>query len=295
MKREPGIGSAMMQIRLARWLDPAWRTIATGISFAVFGMGGLLLRVLIFPPLQRCVRDPLRQRRIARRWVQRSFAVFIELMRRLGVLTWEVHHRERLQREGLLVLANHPTLLDVVFLVSLLPHTNCVVKSAAARNLFFRGPVRACGYIANDSRTGLIDDCIAAVRAGDNLIVFPEGTRSVPEQPLRLQRGAARIAVRGALNMTPVRIRCTPPTLTKGEKWYRVPRQRFHIRIEVAEDLPIGHFFDPENTAPESLIARQLTEYLTDYFSGDKPHAGFGTGDQGAHHLFAGARWRRAR
>jgi len=278
----------MTRPKFAQRLNYSWRVVATGISFAAFGIGGLLLRVLIFPPLHWCVRDPLHRQRIARRWVQRSFVLFIELMRRLGVLTWEVHGRERLQREGLLILANHPTLIDVVFLVSLLSNTNCVVKSAAARNPFFRGPVRACGYIANGDSMGLIDDCIAAVRAGDNLLIFPEGTRSVPGQSLRLQRGAAHIAVRGKLNITPVRIDCTPPTLTKGQKWYRISPRRFHVRIEVGSDFAIGSFLIGEKPARESLIVRQLTEYLRDYFSGAVSHASVGARTQSAHHFLVG-------
>ena len=134
-----------------------------------------------------------------------------------------------LQRNGLLILANHPTLIDVVLLVSLLPNADCVVKHAVARNPFMRGPVRAAGYVANSDGAGLVDDCIAAVHAGGNLVIFPEGTRTEPGQPLRLQRGAANIAVRGRLDITPVRITCTPLTLTKGQKWYRVPSRRFHV------------------------------------------------------------------
>ena len=263
---------------LARRVNHAWRVLATGISFAAFGIGGLLLRVLVFPPLQWCVRDPRRQRRIARRLIQRSFAAHVGLMHRLGVLTYEIRGRERLDRNGLLVLANHPTLIDVVFLVSLLPNADCVVKSAVARNPFMRGPVRACGYIANDDGAGLVDDCVAAVRAGGNLVIFPEGTRTVPGQPLRLQRGAANVAVRGGLDVTPVRISCAPATLTKGEKWYRVPSRRFHVRIEIGEDLPVAPFLDgmEAGAGRENLAARRLTEHLADYFSEGGVRAGTG-------------------
>jgi len=108
--------------------------IGTGISFLTFGLGGLFLRMFVIPPMQWFIRDDLKRQRRVRRVVQRSFWLFVEWMRVLGVMTYEIHGRERLHRDGLLVLANHPTLIDVVLLVSLLPNADCVVKSAVARN-----------------------------------------------------------------------------------------------------------------------------------------------------------------
>ncbi len=265
----------MAETLLSR-LNHGWRVVATGVSFAAFGIGGLILWALLLP-LLLLVRSAPRRQRIARRLVQLSFAGHIALMHRLGVLTYEIIGRERLQREGLLVLANHPTLIDVVFLISLLPNADCVVKRAVASNLFMRGPVRAAGYVSNDDGAGLVDDCIAAVRAGGTLVIFPEGTRSVPGQPSRLQRGAANIAVRGGLDITPVRISCIPSTLGKGQKWYRVPPRRFHVRIEVGEDIPVSPFL-LEAGLPRggALAARDLTDYLTRYFdlAGDHNRAG---------------------
>ena len=257
-------------------LDYVWRVIATGISFAAFGIGGLLLRVLVLPLLV-LVPSPVVRRRLARRLVQQAFAAHVELMRRLGVLTYQVEGKEKLQREGLLVLANHPTLIDVVFLVSLLPNADCVVKGAVARNPFMRGPVRAAGYISNDNGAELIDDCIAAIRAGGSLVIFPEGTRSVSGQRLKLQRGAANIAVRGALDITPVTITCNPPTLTKGLKWYHVPSRRVHIHMKVGEDIRITPFLEgtDDESRGDALAARRVTDYLTRYFdmNGDSSRA----------------------
>lgn len=245
-------------------INYAWRVFATALSFLSFGLGGVLLRLLVFPLLTLLVRAPDRRSRIARAIIQRSFAGHIGLMRALGVLTYEVHGIERLQRSGLLVLANHPTLIDVVFLVSLIPNADCVVKSRLARNPFTRGPVSATGYVSNDSGAGLVEDCIASVRSGKNLIIFPEGTRTPRSGTGLLQRGAANIAIRGVLDITPVRIRCTPPTLSKGEKWYHIPSRRFHVTIEVGDDLPVASFLDGTTAA---IASRRLTAYLSAYFS----------------------------
>lgn len=261
---------------MSRPLDHAWRVVGTGLSFLAFGVGGLLLRLVWFPLLQWRVRDPAERRRRARRAVQRSFAAHVELMRRLGLMTYEIRGGERLRRDGLLILANHPTLIDVVVLVSLLPNADCVVKSAVARNPFMRGPVEAAGYVSNDDGAGLVEDCIAAVRAGGNLVIFPEGTRTTPGQPPRLQRGAANIAVRGRLDVTPVVIACTPPTLVKGGKWYRVPPTRFHMAVDVREDIPIAPFLNglDASAGGEALAARRLTEHLANYFAGEVSRAG---------------------
>ena len=262
---------------LARGLERAWRVLATGLSFAAFGLGGLVAGVVVAPLLLILVRDPGHRRRLARRGVQRGFALQVAIMRRLGVLTVAVSGRERLQRDGLLVLANHPTLIDVVLLVALLPNADCVVKRAVARNPFMRGTVGAAGYITNDDGPALVEAGIAAVQGGGCLVIFPEGTRSEPGQPLRLRRGAANIAVRGRLDITPVRIRCSPPTLEKGRKWYRVPPRRFHVSLEVGEDIPIGTFLDEDVVAGgQALAARRVTDYLTHHFQpcGELPRAG---------------------
>jgi 1-acyl-sn-glycerol-3-phosphate acyltransferase len=250
---------------MADRLERGWRVLATGLCFLAFGLGGLLFLLLVVPLLHLAVGDPARRVALARRAIRLSFAGFIALMRATGVLSVEIRGAERLRGRGRLILANHPTLIDVVLLMSLVEQCDCVVKGALGRNPFTRGPVRAAGFVANDGGEDLLQDCVRSVRAGSNLIIFPEGTRSARGEPLRLQRGAARVAVHGELDITPVRIRCTPATLAKGEKWYRVPPRRAHIRIEVDEPIAVADFIA---AAPHpALAARQLNRHLTEYFS----------------------------
>lgn len=244
--------------------DHGWRVFATGLSFATFGLGGLVLGVLGAPLLNLLVRDRLRRTRIARGTVHLAFRGFIGWMRLLGVLRYTIIDRHKLDRPGLLVLANHPTLLDVVFLISLIPNADCVVRAGLFRNPFTRGPLRAANYRCNDSGAGLVDDCIASLRAGNNLVIFPEGTRTPVGGPMTLQRGAANIAVRGHRDITPVRIRCEPLTLTKGLPWWKVPARRMHYTIRIDDDIAIAPF---RAAHEDALAARHLTRFLHDYFS----------------------------
>lgn len=256
---------------LIQHLGHAWRTTATGFCFAVFGVGGLTMRLVIFPVLNLAVSQRERRTRWARGVIHYAFRGFVGLMSHCGVMSYEVRGAERLRRQGLLILANHPTLVDVVFLMALVERADCIVKAALTRNPFTRGPVRAAGFVCNDSGAGMVEDCVRTLREGNNLIIFPEGTRTprVGHQPL--QRGAANIAVRGQRDITPVRIRVEPMVLGKGEKWYRVPPCRWRIEFDVGDDILIAPFL--ADGAAEVMAARRLTEHLTEYFSPETARA----------------------
>ena len=249
-----------------------WRVFATGLSFVSFGIGGIFLRVLVFPMLNLFVWNHQTRTAFARSIIRRTFCAFVGLMRGLGVLRYEIIGAHRLERNGLLILANHPTLIDTVFLMALVKRADCIVKGGLWNNPFTRGPVRAAGYINNDQGIDLVADCIASLSIGNNLIIFPEGTRTPSNGVISLKRGAANIAARGRYNMTPVVISCNPMTLGKGEKWWRVPARFAQFRIEVKEDIEIDQFI--ANGVSEVMAARQLTEYLENYFiEGNKHHA----------------------
>jgi 1-acyl-sn-glycerol-3-phosphate acyltransferase len=248
-------------------LERAWRVFATGLSFAVFGLGGLALRVLVFPPLQLLVRGEARRANAARTVVRLTFRAFVGLMRGLGVLRYELVGMERLERGGQLILANHPTLIDTVFLMAFVRRADCIVKSGLWNNPFTAGPVRAAGYISNAGGEELVEACIASLRAGNNLIIFPEGTRTPADGRIAMKRGAANVAVRGRCPITPVRISCSPRTLGKGDKWWRVPARRVQFRIEVCEDIEVDRVI-PAATS-EVMAVRRLTEHLEHFFTGE--------------------------
>lgn len=247
-----------------------WRVAGTGLSFLLFGIGGLLMRVLIFPAINLLIRERTLQINVARNVIRYAFRAFVEWMRVLGVLKYEIKGLEQLDRTGLLILANHPTLIDTVFLMAFVKNADCIVKSALWNNPFTHGPVRAAGYIKNENGPVLIDQCIASLKAGNNLLIFPEGTRTPRDGQLNFKRGAANVAVRGRYNVTPVLIRCTPPTLGKGEKWWKVPSREVHFAIEVKNDIDITPFIS--ETASETMTVRRLTDYLQSYFSEENKH-----------------------
>lgn len=247
------------------WINRQHRVLGTGLSFLVFGLGGLVLGAAVFPMLRLLVPDGPKRHAIAREILRGAFRFFVEFMRAVGVLSYRLLGFERLKRGGLLILANHPSLIDTVFLLAFARGCNCVVNAALARNPFTLGAVRAAGYVTSDSGIAVLGACIAALEEGGNVLIFPEGTRTPLSGEIRLRRGAANIAIRGHRDITPVIIHCSPRTLTKGEKWWHVPSRRADYVLEVRDDIPVSPFL--ADSDEPAIAVRELTAFLQQYIT----------------------------
>ena len=242
-----------------------WRRVAgTGISFATFGLVGLLLALVVIPVIRGVSGSPDVTRRRVRRLVHLAFAGFMRWMSILGVGHFEWIGAEALRRPGQLVVANHPTLIDAVAIIAHMPDAECVVKEATFRNPFMRGAARAAGYIANTGGVDVVEECARRIREGHSLLLFPEGTRSPAHELGPFHRGAAHIALAAGCNPLPVVITCDPPTLMKGQKWYDVPDRPFRLTVRVDDPIVVGDVVQAHD--PRGRASRALTAALRVHF-----------------------------
>lgn len=233
------------------------RLLGTALSFMVFGIGGLILSSVGFTVIRLFNRDPRQRELKIKAAVSRAFSLFMRFMTWVGVLTFSYDGIEKTKDDGgCIVLANHPTLIDVVALISLYPQANCFVKGGLWDNPLLRGIVRGAGYI-NVKNPMALELAETALAAGDTLVIFPEGTRSVPAQSLNLKRGASQIALRLNRPIRLVHISVSPSTLTKAERWYQIPDRRAKMLIRIGDKILTEQY--PSRELPVSLRARQLT------------------------------------
>jgi 1-acyl-sn-glycerol-3-phosphate acyltransferase len=239
-------------------LDHGWRLFATGISFVVFGVCGLLFSVLVFPIAWLWPHRASRQRAVTT-VIHGFFRALVAVLQRVGVMKLEVAGGAAL-RSGVpaIVVANHPTYLDVMVLLSLMPSACCVVKNAHWGNPCFWGIVRAAEYVSNADPIELVEAGSRRLAAGYSMIIFPEGTRSpAPNRLHAFSRGFAHIALKADAPVVPVLLDCDPPAFTKQMRWYNVPVRPFRIHVSVLEPIGIGQLA-VHDTSP-ALAARSVT------------------------------------
>ncbi|MBN1378377.1 MAG: 1-acyl-sn-glycerol-3-phosphate acyltransferase [Gammaproteobacteria bacterium] len=243
-----------------------WRLFATGFSYCLFAVGGGLLApclalLLLMVPIKS------RSKRNITRWIiSASCRQYMLLLKALGLLTYEIKGLQNIRSQGQIIIANHPTLLDGVFLVSIVPSACCIVRKKLWNNPFTAVPVRAAGYI-NNAGERVLEQAALSLKDGSNLVLFPEGTRTKANQLIKFQRGAASVALMANVNPTPVLINCSPPALQKKQSWYNIPDSPPHYQIDIFSEVLIEKVIKQNLIRPRA--ARILTRHLEELFAGE--------------------------
>jgi 1-acyl-sn-glycerol-3-phosphate acyltransferase len=239
--------------------------MATGFCFALFGLGGLCIGLIIIPAAAIIVRDPVKRIRTTRRIIGGSLAQFVWVMSTSGVLKYHVSGLDNVRDDAnYLILANHPSLIDVVFLLAWFPEAVCIVKQEIFANPFMRMLATLAGYISNEDPAEMFAMAIQELNTGKSLILFPEGTRTTPGYPLEFKLTAAAIAVRTGQLVLPVVFTLRPTTLTKNNPWYRIPAEKVDFRMVIQP--PFRPLEQISHTADKRRPDKELNQYLLEYF-----------------------------
>lgn len=262
------------RVRIRARIEHLLRRLGTGFLFATFGVGALAIAGVVFPFVAWRSAPGEARERAAQRLIQRSFAFFVRLGTALHLFEVRETGTHRLAHGPSLVVANHPTLLDAVFVISRMPQADCIVKSDAWRNPFLRHVVRIAGYIPNGTGPQVVNTCVERLRAGRSVVLFPEGSRS-PEGGLHpFKRGAAHIALRSGCPLTPVFLTCTPPALKKGQPWWAVPDRKLVITMDVESPVVARALLPGGEAISTSRAVRSITAALYESFDAKRLDAG---------------------
>ena len=208
---------------------------------------GLLARVL-----PRRIGAPLG------RWmIMAGFRAYLAAMQAVGLFRCDLDALDALRsEERLIIAANHPTLLDAVLVVSRLPRTICITKASLWDNWFLGGGIRLAGYIRNDAPLGLVRRGLTALRNGEQMLIFPEGTRTVASSVNPFKGGFALIAQKSGAPVQTVFIESPSHYLTKGWPLLRRPDFPLLYRARLGRRFTL-----PRDGDPHDFVAA-LEEYF---------------------------------
>jgi 1-acyl-sn-glycerol-3-phosphate acyltransferase len=204
-----------------------WSACATCLMLLAFTLG-LILPVRWTRPLGQAA-------------IHTIFSGFTLLLRVFGIITLEMHGFEKLAHapQGYILAPNHPALWDAVFIIGRVPGLTCILKTSLLNNPLLLGGAKLARFIPGTPMPAMLRQCVTALKGGQNLLLFPEATRTrVPGCLLNeLKGGVGIVASQAMAPIWPVVIQTSSHYLSKGWPLWRWPHERVAIRITLLDSF----------------------------------------------------------
>ncbi len=236
----------------------------------VLGLGLLAVLCLSWTPFALALGQVLPQplgKRVGRRAIQTVFRMYVELLQIFCGCRFDLKALKALARQPgpMVIVANHPSLLDAVLLISHLPNAVCVMKAQLMHNLLLGAGSRMARYIVNDAPLTMIRSAIAELKGDARLIIFPEGTRTaeLPVGPCAATAGI--IAARAGVPIEVVVIEMSSLYLGKHWPLSKPPELPLRVRVRHVAQMHVATR-DAQNfgTDVRALLASHLTAAPSD-------------------------------
>lgn len=243
-----------------------WRTYVKLQTFFFFGLGSLFQASVVFPTLFLFSGfSRKRFSRMARYAIHIGLKILIWQLVTLRGSKFKVEHRERLKGlHSKIIIANHPSLLDVVLLFSIIPNADCIVKGALGKNRFVSGIVNTIYILNSESFDQQMAEVKRTTDQGNNLIIFPEGTRSEPGKPWFFKKGAARFAIGCKRDIVPIYFGGNEIIgLRKHDKLVSYhPREQYHFYLDVLETISVEPYLEGHQGAQVAALTKEMQRRL---------------------------------
>lgn len=136
------------------------------------------------------------------------------------------------------VIANHPTLVDVTAITAALGGAISIVKPGVYNRAMIKPLLAGLGHVegpgADPIRAGkVVDDIVERLSWGLPVVIFPEGTRSPPGGIEPFGRVAFEAALRAQVPLVCLGLRCDPVYLSKDVPPLRPPHPMPQLTIEL--------------------------------------------------------------
>lgn len=237
-----------------------YRCLFKCASIIFFAAGGMFLGTIVFPLIFLVSWNKKVFKRRARAFVSITFRHFIFALRCLSLIDLNVENKEALKNlKSTVVIANHPSLLDFVILVSLIKNADCIVRGSLVKTPF----VFVIKYLYLVNTLGSDEMFLLAektLKDGSNLIVFPEGTRTPRHGKNPFKRGAGHIAYKSKKDILPVYIGGGDKYgLGKHDPFFSfIPDSKIIYNLKVLDKIQIEKYTNLE----EQIASRRITEDL---------------------------------
>ena len=238
----------------------SYRCFMKIFAIVVFGVGAMFLAIFVFPFIRLFAGKKKDFGIVARAYVSHTFRIFLTWLHYFDTSLRKVDDVEFYKNiHSKVIISNHPSLLDFVYIMSLVPNSTCIVRGGLTKTPL-AGVIKQA-YITNTTEfDDVLVECKKLIDKGCNVIIFPEGTRTPRKGHNNYKKGAARIALYCNCDVQPILIGGSDKygLGKKDPLWSFNPVEHYLYDFKHLPVIETSEYKD----LPEAIAAKRLTDKM---------------------------------
>ncbi|CCZ51484.1 phospholipid/glycerol acyltransferase [Acinetobacter sp. CAG:196] len=229
------------------------RSILAVFCFFIFGIGAVILNFLLFPFIKN-------NKELCSDIIHNTWRFFVNLMMFLKLFRLDVKKLEKIENK--VIVSTHPSFIDIVILIALIPRSTCFVKKELAHNPILKNLVTSI-FITNEVELDeLKSESKKMLDRGFNVIIFPSGIRHRRDEFPKIRKGASLVALNAGKNIVPIKMFSDRDFLFINQPFYAVSDRCVNFEIEQMREINIADFIGESEIITKQRLTHKIEEEL---------------------------------
>ena len=229
------------------------RSILAVFCFFIFGIGDVILNFLLFPFIKN-------NKELCSDIIHNTWRFFVNLMMFLKLFRLDVKKLEKIENK--VIVSTHPSFIDIVILIALIPRSTCFVKKELAHNPILKNLVTSI-FITNEVELDeLKSESKKMLDRGFNVIIFPSGIRHRRDEFPKIRKGASLVALNAGKNIVPIRMFSDRDFLFINQPFYAVSDRCVNFEIEQMREINIADFIGESEIITKQRLTNKIEDEL---------------------------------
>ncbi len=229
------------------------RSILAVFCFFIFGIGAVILNFLLFPFIKN-------NKELCSDIIHNTWRFFVNLMMFLKLFRLDVKKLEKIENK--VIVSTHPSFIDIVILIALIPRSTCFVKKELAHNPILKNLVTSI-FITNEVELDeLKSESKKMLDRGVNVIIFPSGIRHRRDEFPKIRKGASLVALNAGKNIVPIKVFSDRDFLFINQPFYAVSDRCVNFEIEQMREINIADFIGESEIITKQRLTHKIEEEL---------------------------------
>ena len=230
-----------------------FRSFLVIICFGIFGIGAVLMNFCLFPFIKN-------NKKLCSDVIRYSWKFFVGLLVFIRLIKIDIKKLSEIKNK--VIVSTHPSFIDIVILISLIPHSTCFVKKELAHNPILKNIINSI-FLTNELELEeLKSQSKKMLDMGFNVIIFPSGIRHRKNEFPKIKKGAALVALNAKKNIVPIKLFSDRDFLFINQPFYAASDKIVTFELEMGEEIKIEDYKNESEIIEKKAITESIQEAL---------------------------------